>query len=1016
LLLLMLAHLPGSGQDVLPSKQAPFVFRTWKLEDGLPHNSVTAIAQSPDGYLWLGTYNGLARFDGVHCHVLGLKDGLRSLQISALLQDSHGTLWIGTVGGGLSRLEHGEIKTLTSAEGLAGDTVNDNMLVEDQAGSIWIGTTSGLNHWKNGALTNDIPANVKNEYISALALDHDGSLWIGTSGRKLISLRAGNIETNAVPPEVPLIEALMVDRQNNLWMAAPDGRVFCRNNSDHNWIAFGPTNGLPNAILNKLAQTQDGTIWVGSFDQGIYFLKDGRFTGLRETDGLSSDAIYALFSDRDQFFWVGTRAGGLCRLTPRHLYNLKVLENGVECFPHSLAETPDGTLWVGTAGRGLFQWDGIFFDQFLSTPPLNGHMFVRTVLAGHDGSLWWGAGPALYQWKDNQLVHYFNGNNEPWLVGDRVFALCDTPEGGLWVGTFNGQLKYWQNTNFVSVGHFGSQPITDIVRQRNGAVWIGTLGGGLVRLQDGIQTTFTMKDGLNSTLIQTLFLDHNDDLWIGTVGGGLSRWRAGKFSSYGLQQGLADDSVSQIVEDDTDNLWLGCNRGIMRVNEADLDRVASHADTVLHPQILSWREGMLSEQCVVGFNAAIKTRKDKLLFSTSKGIVVVDPNEHIAKASPPRVLLEKVVVDGNDETSKFSNATSLPDSQVTAQDNPAAVPELGPGPKVVKFQFTGLSFDAPELIQFRYQLEGADSGWVDADNDRVASYAHLPPGHYNFHVIACNAQGVWNQTGAAVQFYVLPFFWQRGWFVALAYLVVVGFSAAAVLVIVRQRYRRQLKFLEMERATENERARIARDLHDEVGSSLTRISMLSEQIQARLSEPEQLKARTLKLSDFVVRTTRAFEEIVWAVNPRNDSLRSLLEYLTHFANELFDDSGITCRFKIPDNLPDIALPPEIRHGIFLVIKEALNNALKHAAASHVTLQAELDSRSLLITVQDDGKGFEANTSTTENIGHNGLPNMRQRIKNLGGQLEIESRPGAGTTIRIHLAQDKLVLHKTADSR
>ena len=819
-----------------------------------------------------------------------------------------------------------------------------------------------------------------------------------------------------VPPDLALAESLLVDGQNRLWMGASDGKIFCRNGENGTWTGFGVANGLPKAMISQLAQSPDGTIWAGTLDEGLYYLCDGGFKALRAADGLASDAINSLFIDRDKIIWAGTRAGGLCRLTPRRLYNLRVLENGSERFPHSLAETPDGKLWVGTAGRGMLVWDGANFTQFLREPPISGHMFVRAVLAGRDGGLWWGAGPALYEWKTNTLVRQFDGNYDPWLQGDRVSALCEDLTGGIWVGTFNGQLRHWQGGEFISVGKPGSQPVTSLVMQRDGTLWAGTLGGGLIRMQTVKPTIFRADDGLGSDLVQTLFLDHDDVLWIGTAGGGLSRWQNGKLDSFGTAQGLTDDSILQIVEDDAKNLWLGGNGGILRVNKAELDKVASHQSAALHPQFLGWREGMLSEQCVVGFNAALKTASGNLYFSTSKGIVIVDPRKPITKASPPYVLLEKVMVDRHNVTGKFSRATQLPADEMIAADGLAVVPEIAPGPQAMQFQFTGLSFDAPDLIQFRYQLEGVDLGWVEAGRTRMATYAHLPPGEYTFHVIACNAQGTWNLTGAAARFVVLPFFWQRGWFTALIYAGGVVAVAAVILLAVRRRYRARLQRLEMERATQNERARIARDLHDEVGSSLTRISMLSEQVHSRLSDPEQLKIRARKLSDFAVHTTQAFEEIVWAVNPRNDSLRSLLEYLTHFTREHFEDSGITCRFLIPDELPDILLPPDTRHSLFLTVKEALNNVLKHSGATQVALRVELDAACLTITVQDDGRGFEYNTPTAGDTRHNGLPNMRQRIENLGGQFEIATGSGCGTGVCIRLARKKLALHKSGAKR
>jgi signal transduction histidine kinase/ligand-binding sensor domain-containing protein len=1009
-------RLPAAMPEPQPQEEAPFVFRTWKTEDGLPNNSVTAIAQTPDGFLWLGTYNGLARFDGVNFHALGLRDGLHSLQISALLLDHHGALWIGTVGGGLSRLEHGIIKTWTTADGLAANSVNE--LLEDQDGVIWISTVRGLSRWKDGAfITNTTPA-LANQNIGALALDRTGGVWIAAYGeRLLVHAQSGHFDLVQMPQEVGLIHALLVDEQSRLWVGANSGKIFLRDNAGKSWRTFGQSEGLPAAMINTLAMLPDGAIWAGTLDAGIYYLHEGRFISFSESKGLPSNGIYSLFVDRAHFLWVGTRAGGLCRLTPRHVYNLRVMEDGNERFPNSLAETADENLWVSTPGRGLFRWDGSQFQQFLRAPPISGHRFVRAVLAGHDGSLWWGAGPALFQWKDDHLVQKFDVDNAPWLQRDRVTALREDITNGLWVATYNGQLRHLQNGTFTPIGKFGGQPITDIAQQPDGTLWVGTFGGGLMQIKDGKQTDFTVGRGeLPTDLIRALHLDGDEVLWIGTAGGGLGRCENGKFDFFGKAQGLIDENILQIQEDDDGNLWLGCDHGLMRVNKAGLERIAHHQSPYLHPLVFGIREGMLSEQCVIAFHGSLKSKSGRLYFSTPRGIVIVDPRQHAALSSPPTVVLEKIFVNGMDETAQFSQATPLPLDQPFSADPPPAAPKFGPGAASVKFVFTGLNYDAPERIQFRYRLDGVDNGWVDSGKDRTATYAHLIPGSYAFHVIACNAQGLWNETGAAVRFNIRPHLWQRGWFIALEFASGTILFAGLIGITVRRRYRNRLRRLETERATENERARIARDLHDEVGSSLTRISMLSEQVQSRLNDPEQLKVRTDKLSDFAVRATQAFEEIVWAVNPRNDSLRSLLEYLTHFANELFEDTGIICRFQIPNDLPDVTLPPDTRHSLFLAIKEALNNALKHSGAAHVILRVDLTQELFQVEVQDDGRGFILTPSAPESSEHNGLPNMRQRIENLGGQFSIQTRPGGGTVVRIRLAREKLALHKSGPGR
>ena len=1004
--------LPGrsSAAERVPQTDAPFLFRAWRTEDGLPHNSVNAITQTRDGYLWLGTDQGLARFDGVHCRTFGLADGLRSLQISALLEDSQGALWVGTFGGGLSRIANGTVKTFTTANSLAGDTVN--ALLEDDLGVLWIGTATGLSRWQNGAFLPAITNAPGDRFIRALAKEPGGAVWIAMLDDGLSCCRDGRFAIVRGPTNAPIIRAysLLVDASGTLWASLRAGGILRRDTNT--WTQFGPAQGMPSVFINSLAQSPDGTIWAGSLDEGLYYLRTsekqeaesskqkyaggraGQFVALRETDGLASDAIRSLYVDREQNLWVGTRAGGLNRLTPRKLSTIWVLEGTAERLPIALAQTADGELWVGTSGRGLFRWHGRQFEQFLRGPPIESHQFVEALLGTRDGALWWGAGPALFEWRDGHLAAAYA--LLPWLRRDRVLALCEDGQGGLWIGTHNGQLQHLRNGEFHPVRGLPAKPVSALAQQPDGTLWIGTLGAGLIRRQAESTSTFTSTNGLPSDLIRTLLLDRQGTLWIGTVGGGLSRWQAGHLDSFAAAQGLLDDSIAQIVDDDAGNLWLGCNRGIQRVSKQALADVAAKKISVVHPFVFGRREGMLSEQCVGGFGAALKLHSGELCFATARGIVVIDPHGQTGNAPPPAVLLQAVLIDGKAQRGNFQ-----------APGRSADVPRIPPGKQRFEFHYTGLSFGAPDRVRFKYQLEGLDPDWVQAEESRSAIYAHVPPGQYRFKVIACNSDGLWNEVGATAAFIVLPHVWQRGWFIGLGALGFVGLTAGVIRGLERRRYHRRLRRLEFERAMDHERARIARDLHDELGSSLTRISLLSDLASVRDGSPDQLKAQVRKISDFAVRTTQALDQIVWAVNPRNDSLRSLLEYLTQLGRELFEDTPINCRFQIPDNLPDFPLPPEMRHNVFLVVKEAFNNALKHSKARVVSLQAQANQSQIEIVVVDDGAGFDLGVGESKNQ-RSGLRNMRERIESLGGRCEIETGLGRGTRVTLLLRRGFII--------
>ncbi len=975
--------LPLTAGGTPVSSPAPFLIRSWQTDQGLPNNTINAIAQTRDGYLWMGTDNGLVRFDGVRCKGFGLQDGLGSLHISALLEDSRGDLWIGTAGGGLSRLANGSIETFTVTDGLVGNSIH--ALLEAPNGEVWAGSPTGLSCWRNGRFET-VAGNLGSIYVFGMAKDRRGNIWAATLHNGLLRFQDGKVSTMPVPDGTAAFNpfCVLVDRNDRVWVGLREKYVACYDAG--NWTRYGTNDGLPEIAPTRLAQTPDGGIWVALLNGGLHYLQDGKFSGVRIQDGLTDSAILSLFSD-SHFLWVGTQAGGLCRLGPIMLSVYHALEDSSESTARSLAQTKDGELWLGTLGHGLYRWHGGAIQPMLGRP-ISDHLNVEAVLAGRDRSLWWGAGPVLYQWRDGKLLFSFA---EGWLVGDRVWSLCEDRTEGMWVGTYNGQLQFLKQGKFTPVGGLPARPVTALAQETDGTLWIGTLGGGLARLQNDKLTIFTTRDGLRGNLIRALWLDSEGTLWIGIAGGGLVRRSKGEFFSFTSHQGLIDDTVLQIVEDDDDSLWLGCNRGICRVHKRMLNEVAEGRTAIVPAFVIGRSDGMPSESCVGNFGAALKTHDGRICFLTAKGIVFIDPRSQTKKEVPPVVLLEDILVNGR----------ALADAPQKKHPKDEGF-KISPGRRSFEFHYTGVNFDAPERIRFKHQLEGLDSDWIDAGHVRVAHYSSVPPGRYRFLVQASNGNEIWRSNVAEQFFIVLPHFWQTAWFRVLAAALILGGGGLSIRFVELRRYRSRLKRLEQERALGRERERIARDLHDELGSSLTYISMsVSDLGRACGPDAEALRVRLEKMSHFAVRTARSLDEIVWAVNPKNDSLRSLVEYLTQLVRELFEDTNIRCRFHISESLPQLPLPPEIRHNVFLAVKEALNNTLKHAHASEVLLGASMVGRQIEFVVQDNGAGFDPPSTETDGE-RNGLDNMRQRIESFGGRFALETKPGAGTRITLAL--------------
>lgn len=979
----------GGAPEIGEGGALPYTFRVWQREQGLPQNSVRALVQTHDGYLWVGNDEGVARFDGVRFVSFGLREGLRSGRVRVLFEDSAGTLWIGSAGAGLSCLRHGHFETLTLKDGLPADTIT--ALAEDAAGRLWIGTELGLAVLANGTIK--VPpdmAEFQGKPISVLYRDRHQAMWVGVTGVGVFKFVDGHFTRLNDTALAPLLEephCLLEDRAGSIWIGAGDYYVLCLEQGQ--WHTYKVPRHLARPYVGSLVEQPDGTVWAGSISEGLVRFKRGKLAVLNADSGLSDNFVESLLVDHEGNLWVGTDFG-LNRLRRSNLSSLGQSEGLAYGPVQGLAETPAGAIWAAQLGAGLFLWQGGYFSGLAGDAA---HRFqeVSALLASRDGTCWAAGGGGL--WRLTNSAASATEVEPVALTGLNVISLAEDGDGAIWAGTHEGEVWRrdggpWQKQTNLCRTH----AITAILADRENALWFGTEGGGLFRVQKGATQHWGAGDGLLSDLVRTLYAGSDGTVWIGTSGGGLSRWREGAIASFTTSEGLPDNTISQILEDDEGRLWLGSNRGLACVPKQELEELATKKLSLIYPQVFGHAEGMASEECTGGFSpAGLRTKAGRLLFSTYKGIVVADPHGQGAKAQAPIVLLEEVLVDGlAEQGSGWSEGAES-----------TSVLRIPPGRHSLEFHYTGLSFSAPDRVRFRYRLENWDAGWVEAKAQRTAPYSYVPPGQYRFQVIACNSEGRWSDQGASLSVVVLPHFWQAPWVLVLGACGLLALVGGAGRWAGRAAHQRRLKQLEQEHALERERARIAQDLHDDLGSSLTRISLLSDLTRADKDNPAQVETHAKKLSQSAGQTVRALEEIVWALRPGSDSLQSLVEYIAHFANELFDGDTARCRLDLPHDLPAQALPPEMRHNIFLIVKEALTNAFKHAQAQEVRVQAKASDSCLEMLIQDDGKGYGPGPSTDDRQRH-GLGNMRRRAEAMGGTLVVESHPGRGTRVLLRV--------------
>jgi ligand-binding sensor domain-containing protein/signal transduction histidine kinase len=962
---------PGAGA---------FSFRAWQREQGLPQNSVHAIAQTRDGYLWVGTDDGLARFDGARFVPIGSREGLRSGPVSKLFEDSRNALWIGSSAGGLTRWSQGQFTTFTVRDGLPADSIT--AIGEDREGRLWVGTEAGLVIGQDGKWSPSTEA-LRGRAVTTIFRDRRGGMWVAARGTGVFQYIEGKFISVTDPTVDELLKdphCLLVDAKDRLWVGAGDDFVLTR--EEGQWRRYRIPRHLARPYISSLAEAADGTIWAGSVSEGLFQFKEGKLGVITAGTGLLDNFIESLLADHEGNLWVGTGAG-LNQLRPRDVFVFGPNE-GLGYGPvQGLAELAPGIVWAGKPSDGLYRWEGRNFNRLDPIGLPRNDPQVNALLTAWDGTCWMAGGHGLLHFRNPKLVPA--DVDAPLLTHLNITSIAEDNDGYVWAGTREGQVwRVRSGTAIAQTNLWQERAIMSIVPEKDGTVWVATEGGGLTRFRNGNRTHYGKDHGLLSDLVRALHLDSDGTLWIGTIGGGLSRLRQEQINNFTTREGLPDDTISQILEDDNGRLWLGSNRGLASVSKRELDDLVSGKITSVVPQVYGRAEGMVSEECTGGFcPAGLKSKTGMLWFPTLKGIVVVDPRPKTNDIPAPTVVLEEVLVDG------VAMAVSL-----THSLTPLRVP---PGKHRLDFRYTALSFSAPERIRFRYRLEGLDPRWSEGGASRTASYPYVPAGEYTFHVIACNRNGVWTEQGASIRLVVMAHFWQAGWFIGVVAIGLIGTVAGATRVLEKRKLHRQLQRAEQERALERERARIAQDLHDDLGSSLTRISLLSDLAKADKDSPVQVEAHVDKISQSAAQTVRALEEIVWAVRPGSDSLQSLVEYISHFANEMFESGPIRCRLDLPQELPARMLPPEVRHNIFLIVKEALTNALKHSGAREVHVRATASDTRLGIIVQDDGNGFEVQPQD----GHrHGLDNMRRRAKAIGAELELVAAPQKGTTVRL----------------
>lgn len=954
-----------------------YVQRLWDSDDGLPQNGITGIAQTPDGYLWLATQGGLARFDGVRftSFFKGTTPGLESSYTRAVATDRQGTLWIGLERGGVARMMGGRFETILPVAPPTTVTRWASSFAEDAQGGMWIGIApeQTVFRWFNGRLTkftvDDGVGPGQDIFVHA---DVRGRIWFASKGACGIFDGA---RFQPIDPAGGDRVHLAPARDGRMW--ATRGQKLLRYTAEGGREEVADIGWLGGAIeVNALYEDRAGNLWMATRGAGLMRFRDGNFTSV----ATAHQAVHAIYEGRDGNLWAGTM-GGLSRLRPQRFFLRGAASGVIKEGVQSLCEDTEGGLWLAVrdsspvrAVDGTNQhfaepdggWSGGVVTTIVADP-------VRGVWIGYDGG-------AIQNWKDGVFSR----------VGPvlRVASLLCDRQGTLWVGTFQeglveirgGAVELLPRTNGLNL-------VRALGEDSSGGIWAGTESGLVFRREDGRFRPIRLPETKGGESIR-FFVPDGDTMWIGARDAGLYRWSSRGIERLPTGAGLRFNDLHALVIGSDDSFWLAMGGVLFRTTRRDIEDVLAGREQLLRGNTYGRSDGLPKLGFAFGRrNSAVRTRDGHLWFATDRGPLEVDP-EPLPEAAPlPPVILEEVRMNGQ----------AIP----FGHRSPVVLP---PQPGPVEIRFTVPQLSTPDRLRFRYRLNGLEKEWSPAQNERLAVYTRLPPGKYRFEVTASEGDAVPQLSPIAT----LSFVVRAAWWETIAFKVIVSVLgavglAALVRSLVLRRVQARIRRIEQEHALEKERARIARDMHDDLGASLTRIALMSE-LAADEPEVREVAARQFgEIAQAARAMSTTLDEIVWTVNPRNDTLDRLVGYLGEVATEYLAPSGLDLQLNLPADIPVLAVPSEVRHEVLLAVKEALNNVVKHAHAHAVKLHVTVANGALEIAIADDGCGFSAESIAAFS---NGLLNLRQRLEAIGGSAEIGSASTSGTTVRLHVPLDR----------
>ncbi len=931
----------------------------YSVNEGLSNNTVLAILEDHKSNLWFGTEGGVTCFDGKNFIQYTEKEGLSNNDVLAISEDKKGNLWFGTKNG-LTKYNGKNFMHYTRKEGLPCDTVYECM--EDRNGNIWIGTYCGLVRFDGQFFTDYTSKDgLSGNSVFNLLEDKNGNIWMTVAGGG-INKFDGKAITHFTTREglsSNITSSIILDRNENIWVGTAggglnkfDGKIFTQ---------YQLEQGLSNSKIREIIEDRNGNIWFGTDGGGVNKLNATSFDYPIPEAVMENNRIRPILKDKNGSLWLGTEGGHVGKLAAernsggeRLFTCYKVQENLFAKGQRSLLQDKNGSIWIGTTGSGIIKYDGHNFVNYSLSASIE-RQSIYDILEDRKGNIWFGT-------RDGSIVKY-DGNS---------FSFFTTEQG------LPGTIVY------------------SMLQDKIGSIWFCT-EGGLYKYDGANLICYTEKEGLFNKSITSIAEDSGGNIWLGTQGAGVCSFDGKTFTYYTTQQGLSDNNVWSVFCDSANQLWVGTDKGLnLFIRKKDAQQNTNSTYAIYN---FGYQDGLKA----LDFNlhSVCVDNDNRIWWGTGKGVASFDLNKGFHADSVRSLRLNYVEIN-----ERFYDFRNLPDnaadkielSNVNPFTNSPENLSVPYDMNHLSFHFSAIDWSAPDKIKYSYRIVGLEETWSKPAAEPVADYRNLSHGNYQFQVKAIGQSQVWTLP-VTYSFTIRPAWWQTVWFKAFLIIVILAMLFFLARFIYHYQLRKQKNILEKKLAVQYERQRISAEMHDDIGAGLSGIRLMTEMAKSKSKDGESI-SEIEKIYQSVGDVSSKMKEVIWGLNVENDNIASLFSFLQKQARLMMEHYPGSFKISLPETIPDINITGESRRHIYLMVKEALHNIIKHSGADKVSVSISCTHK-LVIVISDNGKGMGLNEN---NGGGNGLQNIQQRIQLLGGDFTIKSEEGLTLTFVIPLKQ------------